>query len=238
MTAIRDQWTSKDGRIKLLLGDARKILKTIDASSFDSVVCDPPYAINHKTHGQIFKKAKPIKGDDSLETAMAIRDWSARGNLTCLMFFSPYVPMNGFRSVLCWAKGAHVGIGGDKDTCWKRDFELIGVERNGSLEGKRDSAVISCPAVLPPPSGHFAEKPLPLMEYLVYKLGCKSLIDPCCGSGTTLAAAVRLGVHAIGIELEEVWFEYSIDRVKRELSQPMLPQLDPVKTTQGDLFDD
>jgi hypothetical protein len=55
--------------------------------------------------------------------------------------------------VLVWTKGKHVGIGGDRQTCSKRDFELIGVRDNKPLNGGRDSSVLSYTAPSPPPSG-------------------------------------------------------------------------------------
>lgn len=199
-----------DGTCAIYHGDCRAILLLLDRCA---VVTDPPYGIAHRSHGQRFREAAPIAGDDSLDLAMFVRAWA--GDFPVVMFFSPYRPLVGWRSVLSWDKGEHVGIGGDRETCWKRDFELIGVSGNGPLLGQRDSAVLRYRAVLPPPSGHVAEKPEALMRYLLWKLGESKVCDPFMGSGTTLVACKRLGRKAIGIELEEKWCEIAAKRLSQ-----------------------
>lgn len=209
-------WQSEDGRVRLWNADCRSVFAYL--SGVDAVVTDPPYGIAHKSNGQLFREAKPIGGDESLEVANSVCDWAIENELPLVAFFSPYSPLAvQWRSILVWRKGEHVGIGGDRETCWKRDFELIGVRKNGPLNGKRDSAVVDFPAVLPPPSGHFCEKPLPLMEYLLWKVPGDVVCDPCMGSGATGEAAVRLGKGFVGIESEPEWFDYAQRRIQEAL---------------------
>lgn len=72
-------------------------------------------------------------------------------------------------------------------------------------------------------SVHPTMKPLKLMEYLIKLVmppdPSATLLDPFCGSGTTLLAAKRLGRKAIGIELEQ---EYC-DIAKARLDNYKLP---------------
>ncbi len=139
-------------------------------------------------------------------------------------FCSPYVPLPGdWRNVLCWNKGAHVGGGGDRDTCWKRDWEMICVSRHaGALAGGRDSAVLNFTSLFAKPSGHFAEKPVALMEYLVAKVQAKRVLDPFMGSGTTGVACVRLGRRFVGIELEPKYFDIAVKRIERAFEDQAL----------------
>lgn len=206
----QDEWTT------IYHGDCRTILE--DVGDVDLVLMDPPYGINHKSHGMIFAGADKIQGDQDADTATGLTDdvleWC--GGRPVAMFFSPYRPLSGkWRNILCWNKGAHVGIGGDRKTCWKRTIEMIAIRNNRPLNGKRDGAVLDFPALLPPPSGHFCEKPLALMSYLVKKLTQPgdTIIDPFMGSGSTLRAAKDIGRKAIGIELEEKWCEAAAKRL-------------------------
>ena len=219
-TPYREKWVSDCGTVTLYCGDCLEVLPTLEAKSVDAVVTDPPYGISHESHGSLFVGHKKINGDETTEHAEAIRAWAKRAKVCCVMFYSPYRPLTGFRSVLAWIKGAHVGIGGDRVTCWKRDFELIGVEGNGRLHGMRDSAVLDeFPALSPPPSGHAHEKPAELVEYLASKIGGSAVLDPFMGSGTTGVACVRLGRRFIGIELEPKYFAIAKRRIIDELNR-------------------
>ena len=206
----------------IITGDCLEVMKRLPDGCVDAVVTDPPYGIGHKSHGQRFRQAVPIANDENTRLFEWIAAW-ADGNCPLVAFYSPYAPPPiSWRSILVWAKGAHVGIGGDRDTCWKRDAEFIGVKGNGALNGKRDSCVIYIPALLPPPTGHFCEKPVELMEYLISKTTKVGdiILDPFAGSGTTCVAAKRLGRHYIGIEIDEGYAQTARNRL-RDTEKPL-----------------
>jgi len=78
---------------------------------------------------------------------------------------------------------------------------------------------------------HPTVKPLSLMEYLIKLISPPQnalILDPFAGSGTTVLAAKRLGISAIGIEKELEYAEIARQRVNSYASK----QSDP------DLFDD
>lgn len=62
---------------------------------------------------------------------------------------------------------------------------------------------------------HPTVKPLALMEYLIKLIMPPQgiLLDPFCGSGSTLVAAKKLGINAIGIELNSEYCEIAEKRV-------------------------
>ena len=63
---------------------------------------------------------------------------------------------------------------------------------------------------------HPTQKPLWLMRELlqVHSKADSVVLDPYCGSGTTLVAARELGRHCIGIEAEEKWVEMATKRLQ------------------------
>jgi site-specific DNA-methyltransferase (adenine-specific) len=68
-------------------------------------------------------------------------------------------------------------------------------------------------------NGHPTPKPLPLMLQLVedFTDPGDTILDPYCGSGTTLVAALRLGRNAIGVELNPAWADTARERCEAEL---------------------
>lgn len=65
-------------------------------------------------------------------------------------------------------------------------------------------------------AAHPCPKPLSLMKHLVEQFTDpgETILDPFCGSGTTLVTAKMLGRKAIGIELEEKWAKVTVERLK------------------------
>ena len=65
---------------------------------------------------------------------------------------------------------------------------------------------------------HPTAKPVALMEHYIANstLPRDTVLDPFMGSGTTIAAALRLGRSAVGIEIEPRWFDAAVARVEAE----------------------
>lgn len=63
---------------------------------------------------------------------------------------------------------------------------------------------------------HSTQKPLSLIEYMIktYTNEGDLILDNACGSGTTLLGAAKLGRDYIGIEMEETYYNITLDRLK------------------------
>jgi site-specific DNA-methyltransferase (adenine-specific) len=70
-----------------------------------------------------------------------------------------------------------------------------------------------------PPLSHPNQKPLPAVTKLLgtYSDRNSLILDPFVGSGTTLLAAQRLGVNAIGIEVNERFCEVAATRLSQQV---------------------
>jgi len=64
-------------------------------------------------------------------------------------------------------------------------------------------------------TGHPCQMPLEVMMRIIRITDCKLVIDPFCGSGTTLLAAKKLGIKSIGIDKSPAYCQIAADRVIR-----------------------
>lgn len=66
---------------------------------------------------------------------------------------------------------------------------------------------------------HPTAKPVSLVAQWLkqFALFSETVLDPFMGSGTTLRAAKDLGIHSIGIELEERYCEIAAERLRQEV---------------------
>jgi site-specific DNA-methyltransferase (adenine-specific)/modification methylase len=83
--------------------------------------------------------------------------------------------------------------------------------RGGMREGEENYTRL-------PQKLHPAQKPLALLRFLVEQTTAPVIIDPYMGSGTTLAACVRLGRPCVGIELDPSYFAVACERLQQEVA--------------------
>lgn len=70
---------------------------------------------------------------------------------------------------------------------------------------------------------HPHEKPCEILEAIIQfasKPG-NTVLDPFCGSGTTLLAAANIGRNAIGIEINEAYCEIAARRLQHKELHPL-----------------
>ena len=198
----------------IFLGDCREILPQLP--KVDLVLSDPPYGINHPTdyenrRGGRLTKCKnypPVHGDDE---PFDPSPWIAQ---PAILFGANYFadklpPMSGW---LVWDKLRPDDL--DQSTCelaWSNCVK--GVRRfaylwNGAIRAGDQQLQ------------HPTEKPIALMKWclsLRWTKDYQTILDPYCGSGTTLRAAKDLGRQAIGIEIEERYAEIAANRLRQEV---------------------
>lgn len=216
-------------------GDCVAVLGQLEANIAHLIVTDPPYGVSFQSNVRA-EKFGLIAGDDSTDAAVvglsaALRVLMdkrhvyafGRYDLSGLPLTTPVE--------LIWDKGCFNG--GDLSQPWANQHEYIqfctlrraNTERRRVGEGLaarlRKGSVLRYQR----PSGtavniHPTEKPVMLLRDLIEsssRIG-EMVLDPFCGVGSTLVAAVTEGRRAIGIEIEERYAEIAA----RRLSQPAL----------------
>ena len=204
--------------ITIYHGDCREILPGLPAC--DLLLTDPPYGINYKsdyigdtTTAQWMNQV--IAGDKDT----SLRDWVLTDYTEWACFGSYKVqPPANTKSWLVWDKGPASGMG-DLTWPWKLSWELVFL-RGAFWRGTRDEGIIKGRWIVTRASMgrvHPNEKPVELIQYLISKHDSYSVLDPFCGSGTTLVAAKNLNRRAIGIEIEERYCEIAAKRLSQEV---------------------
>lgn len=208
----------QDDAVTIYHGDWRDVAEWLTG---DVLVTDPPYGMALRSRrGGAFGASTIAGDDDPHERDDALARW---GDRPALVFGRWSVPRpHTTRQVLTWEKGEHVGMG-DLATPWKPNTEEIYVIGRG-FAGRRTTSVLRYLAIAGSVGRanrgtrlHPTEKPVDLMRDLIGKCPDGVIVDPFCGSGTTLRAAKDLGRRAIGVELVERYCEIAAGRCAQEV---------------------
>lgn len=196
---------SHDG-ITLHHGDCTVVT---DWASADVLVTDPPYGMDYVSG----RTGRSISGDDSTMLRDKVIDmW---GDKPALVFGRWNIPRPAKTKImLTWDK-EHWGMG-DLSLPWGPSTEEVYV-LGGGFVGHRRGSVLRVQRICGE-TVHPNEKPVELMEQLLKVCPEEWVIaDPFAGSGATLRAAKNLRRKAIGVELDESYYQLSLRRLAQEM---------------------
>lgn len=209
----------RDEQATLYAGDCLDILPALPACSVDAIITDPPYITPSSTGRQ---------GGSWTDINNASR-WYIQWLTECGRILRPtgvmWITFNWRALPLLMLAVGKAGL--DVGDCAIWDKLWIGPGGSRGLRSRYEMCLLvpmpkwrnpdrSAANVWPiqgivtsKPTGHPAEKPLPLMRHIVslsqLPAGGGTVLDPFAGSGTTLLAAAEAGHQVIGIEDDERW---------------------------------
>lgn len=212
-------------RAAVLHGDCTIDGRSIPDGAVDAVVVDPPYGMDYKG---MENKQKPIANDKRPfiwflpEAYRVLKDG---GTLICfcqwrgMEDFRRPIELAGLRVMNCivWDKGR----GGMGNTACqfapRHEIAWFATKGRFKFPGGRPSDVLPHSIVPPKRRVHTTQKPLELMTDLITPLTKPGdlVYDPCCGSGSTVVAAVAAGRRAIGMDLDQD----NVANAKRRLAE-------------------
>jgi DNA modification methylase len=219
--------------ITIYHGDCREVLPSL-VGRFDLLLTDPPYGIgaarNTRANQQHGKAAAPSKDygfarwDDApadiadIETAKAL-------SVHQIIWGGNYFNLPPSRCWLVWDKDNGNNGYADCELAWTNLEMAVRRIRHrwmGMLQENMERKEYR---------DHPTQKPLPVMAWcLALVETAERILDPYAGSGTTLCAAKKQGLRAIGIEIEERYCEIAAKR----LSQEVLFGVDIPQITKGE----
>lgn len=215
----------EDG-ITLYLGDSREIVPSLIA--VDLILMDPPYGIGWSRGIHAARNSAPHEGivgdsDTFLRDDLLLKFPDTPG----IVFGSFYAPFPAsLKQVLVWSKPGDSGVVG-ATTGFRRDVEpifLVGpwpirpVLWRSVLHSERGMSATTTE------TGHPHTKPIGLLSVLLERAPAGLVLDPFCGSGSTLVACKKDRRQAIGIEIEERYCEIAAKRLSQEVFDFGAPQ--------------
>lgn len=197
------------GGITIYCGDCRDVLPSVVA---DVVVTDPPYG-----HGSTPKRGGSSAGslDYSCGSGGVVLPWDVADDSWLELWDGPAaVFMSVARCFEVAAKMRADGMlvyvktnphpnGSSFEPCLTRGFG-VGARHIAAYNAANGQL-------------HPTQKPLDVMTFVVERAPEGTVLDPFCGSGTTLVAAKNLGRRAIGVEINEQFAEIASQRLSQEV---------------------
>ncbi len=224
----------EDDLVTIYHGDCREVLPTL--SGVGLVVTDPPYTFGLASTNQ---EGKAGGWGDLMNNALFYGAWLAEARkLTdsrqgaCWVFNSwrsfPVLARASFEigwpvcSLLVWDK-QWIGPGGSRGL--RPSYELVALfaHEGFQIPDRGVPDIWQCQWASQRPNGHAAEKPVDLLGRLIRESTPKDIhcagavLDPFCGSGSTLVAAKREHRRSVGIEIEERWCEVAARRCSQDV---------------------
>lgn len=220
--------------IALRCGDSLTILPQLDSGIADLILSDPPFGIGADSGGFRQRTVHHHNYEDTPENAQAIaqaiifdgfRIAKPQANLMLfcdIELFFKLREMSGrvgwvpFRTPIIWQKSLSEGMAPWQGKGFRRTYEVLFWATKGQ-RGLISSPVdiLTYPRVPDNLRTHAAEKPVDLLRRLI---DCSTLpgdfvLDPCCGSGSTLVAARDSKRTGLGIEIDQTFYNTAMSRV-------------------------
>lgn len=206
--------------------DAKELLKSFLDNKRIVIITDPPYGINLNLKWlsdiNIAKGKQPNKADHQI--AEDNKPFDAT-HLFCykrrLIFGFPYIYDKEATGWLVWDKQPKIDERGIvtpvevASTTLRKGYDIFRVMWGGFM---RDDDITE------KRYKHPTQKPVKLMRRLIEKFTKEGdlIIDPYCGSGSTLVACAKLGREFIGCDINPEYCKIANLRIQKELSQTKL----------------
>lgn len=218
--------------IELRLGDLLDVLPKLSAHHVDLILADPPYGIGASAGGFRSRTVVHHNYNDTVDNARVIaqailiegfRVTKPQANLFLFTdirhwdFLQTVAAQAGwvaFPRPVIWGKSDSEGLAPWGSQGFRITTEYIFFATKGQkglLASPTDYLRFDRVA----DKEHAAEKPIPLLKKLIE---CSTLpgdfiLDPCCGSGTTLQAAQEMKRIGLGIEKDRDYYEIAMGRL-------------------------
>jgi len=210
----------------LYLGDSRSIIDMV--GHYDVLVTDPPYGIGERS-GTISKQRNRNDYAFYDDTEDNIRSVVIPIVETSIAAAGRAIVTPGGKCAWLYPKPTDIGMAYQPAACgmthWGRTTcqPILFYGRDPHV-GKTIHPLHYQLVEQPERNGHPCPKPIKFMKWLVVRgsLPQETVFDPFMGSGTTGVACIHTGRKFIGVEIDEIYFDIAVERLRRAAAQPDL----------------
>lgn len=215
-----------DGLITIYHGDCRRIVPQLPP--VDLLLTDPPYGINVAPKGQVggapharikSTRFKPVTWDSAPPPPWLLEMLISHARASVLWGGNYYRSLAPASCWLVWDKRNDKTSFADCELAWtnfKRAVRIFRWRWSGMLQEDMKNKERRV---------HPTQKPVPLMSWCIgWAKAPTSILDPFMGSGTTLIAAQRLGLRAIGIDQDKAYCAASVARLREDKERSHAPE--------------
>jgi hypothetical protein len=212
MTLPAPYFEDKEHGITLYCGDCREILPLLPDKSIDLVLTDPPYGVGIK-----YDSFEDTRENVKLLMRVVAPDMIRVGRITAITVgignFGAYPEPDW---VFCWYYSPGHSYCPFGFNSWQPIFVYGKDPFLAAGLGCREDVIKKSRTAKE--NNHAVPKQLKDWELVMARFSIEqnqSVLDPFCGSGTTLVAAKQLGRKAIGIEISEKYCQIAVDRLRQ-----------------------
>lgn len=224
-----------DGLITIFCGDSRSIVPMMP--TFDLLLSDPPYGINVAKKGTVGTTAKPgnkrkgwavkapctefgaVTWDTKQPPAWELQMLLSHSREAVLWGGNFYEALDRASCWLVWDKVNGTTSFADCELAWtnyKKAVRMFRWRWNGMLQQDMKNKEKRV---------HPTQKPVALMEWCIgHAKAPRSILDPYMGSGSTLIAAQRKGIRAVGIDMHAGYCAAAVERLKADKARALPTQ--------------
>jgi site-specific DNA-methyltransferase (adenine-specific) len=216
------------------VGDLDSVLPLLDPNQFDLILTDPPYGLNASSDSYRTRPVHHHNYDDSFDNARSIlrtilmegwRVTKPKANVFIftemmhwdfLQQFSAQMGWSTWKWPIIWQKSEGEGLAPWGRSGFIHTYDIIFWATKGQRGlNKAELDILTEKRVARNLRVHAAEKPVALLELMIdfSTLPGDRVLDPCCGSGSTLVAAKRMKRNSLGIELDQSYADSAIVRL-------------------------
>lgn len=211
-------------------GDCLELMKHLPDGCVDAVITDPQYGVGLGDDGPTaIGKTSYIQTPDTPEYVASV---CVPAIETCIAKFGRVVLTPGTRSCFMYPPPSEIGTiynpAGAGFSRWgftcSQPILFYGKDPQPTKMPQSVYSVELCEK-----NGHPCPKPIRLMKWMVMRasLEDETVLDPFCGSGTTLVAAKKLGRHFLGFDVSEDYCRIARERLAAIDRQPSLFEQKP-----------